>query len=164
MALNKTQLRTDLEALFTAPTESYADAAEAWADAYAVYAANAKSCSTPGAPASLAAAKATLKAVLTTSFSTRTVASDTAGDMAAAFTAFWLVPPVPFSGTTPGVVTAVAGTAALQAALISTWAANLASQVSAAAAAESMAELLDIFTKTVLVTHVAPSACATTIV
>jgi hypothetical protein len=84
--------------------------------------------------------------------------------MAAAFTSFWLTPPVAFVGVTPGIVTAVAGTAVLQAGLLASWAANTADEASAELAAEQMAGLLDAFTHTVVVTHAPPTVCAAPLV
>ncbi len=171
MALNKAGLKTDLQTLFTSPPfdpdhpENLAhDCAAAWASAYAAYAAGARSCQSVG-PASLSTAQSVLASALEATFSTSTTPATTAAQMAAAFTAFWLTPPVAFvGGTTPGVVTGVAGTAALQSGLPTMWAANVAGNLSASDAAQAHADILDIFTKTVLVAHSPPSACAAPVV
>jgi hypothetical protein len=161
MALDKASLKTALESLFTSPPATAADCADAWAAAYRAYAAGAKSCGAPGAPAgaSLDAAKAVLTAALLAAFSGSDPAS-TAAAFATALTAFWLTPPVAFAGATPGAVIAVAGSAALPSALTAMWASNVASAASAADAAQAHADLFDAFTKTVTVAHAPPSACA----
>lgn len=135
------------------------------ADAYADYAAGAVSCS-GGSPTTLAAARPLLELSLGAAFAVPPPASppQTAQSLAAAFTAFWLLPPVVFSGPTPGAVSAVAGTAILQAALLQIWAAipliRPPSGDPAAASAAQHAAALDLFTKTIVVVHVPPSACA----
>src|SRR6185437_16053759 len=130
------------------------DMARKWARAYASYAAGAI---TPlgGSPLtpSLDAAEATLEEALTGIFSNPyQLAPQTASLMAAAFTSFWLLPPVVTTDAPPGLVTAVAGTALLQTALIATWLSNLAGRMSGEQAARGIAAALDAFSRTVLVT------------
>ena len=175
MAYNKAVLKAGIQDLMdnlpTYPGEDYPDAttvandvAQKWADAYATYAADARSCQARP-PTGITTAKATLKTALAASFVAGGPASSTASDMATAFTAFWLTPPITFlGGATPGAVTAVGGTAALQAGLLTAWAANLASNASNSDAAQSMADLLDTFSKTVVAAHAAPSACTAPLV
>lgn len=163
MSLQKQDLELDLEALMSLqPFPASATAAgEKWADIYADYAGGAQSCA--GVPATLAAAKETLRAALGAAFASGVDPATTASMMASAFTAFWLAPPVAFVGTSPGVVTAVGGTAVLSAGFVTTWAANVAAQATASQAAAALATLLDVFTKTVVVTHSAPTACVATL-
>lgn len=140
--------------LMASPGEA-PDMARKWSRAYASYAADA---STPlgGSPlsSSLEAAQATLEGALTGIFSNPlSLLPQTAALMAAAFTAFWFLPPVAtLDGAFPGVVTAVAGTALLQAALIAAWLSNLASRAGAEQAAVGVAAALDAFSRTVVVT------------
>jgi hypothetical protein len=129
------------------------DMARKWSRAYANYAINGQTV-LGGNPVSLDAAQATLQGALTGTFSNPyQLAPQTASSMAAAFTAFWLLPPVAtLDGAFPGVVTAVAGTALLQAALLSAWFSNFASQARAEQAARGIAAALDAFSRTVVVT------------
>lgn len=173
MALDKASLKADLETLFSSPPVVFsspgvvdvpatrAACADAWAAAYRAYAGGARSCGTPGAPAgpSLAAAELVLSGALLAAFSGSDPAS-TAAAFATALTAFWLTPPVAFAGVTPGLVTVVGGTVALPAALAAMWATNVAGSASASDAAQGHADTFDVFTKTVVVTHAPPSACA----
>lgn len=156
--LNKTALASDLTTLFTSPPATRADCASAWTDVYAAYAATAVSCS-GGSPATLVAAKVTLQAALLAAFS-GTNAATTSNAMATAFSAFWLLPPVVFTGPTPGAVIAVAGTALFQSGLLALWATNVADAASAVDAASGHADLFDILTKTVVVAHAPPSVCS----
>lgn len=164
MPLNNASLKTAIQDMATNYPATAAAGAAALSSAYATYAQGALSCG-GGAPvpASITAAQATLTTALTAAFG-NTVAASTAAAMASAFTAFWLTPPVAFVGAPPGAVIAVGGTAALQAALISQWAANIASGASASDAAQGMADALDIFTKTVVAMHGAPITCTAPIV
>ena len=133
-----------------------AEAATKWAAAYKGYASTAMSL-LGGAPipASLSAAESTLKTVLEAAFTAGGGAAPMATSLSTAFTAFWLVPPMAFSGAFPGLVTLVAGTALLQSGLIAAWAqvAALGPGATAAAAAAAHATVLDAFTRTVIVTH-----------
>lgn len=164
MALDKGPLKTALEASLSSYPSTAAAAAAAWAAAYETYAQGGRSCQGAG-PGSLAAAKATLEAALTAAFQDGTAAGASSA-MAAAFTAFWLTPPVTFAGSTPGVVTAVTGTAAFSAALSARFTANAANpNLTFSDAAQGFADDLDlVLTKTVVVTHSAPGACAAPLV
>lgn len=124
------------------------EAGQKWAQAYADYAAAAMS-PVAAPPASLAAGQAVLARALGATFRTSLAAPQTASQMAAAFTAFWLTPPVVFGA---GLVTAVTGTTVLAAGLPGVWAANTASSAPAEPAMQRVAGLLDVFTHTVIVT------------
>ncbi len=147
--LDPTLLEDNILAIFNNPSPSSDGCAEQWAIGYRDYAEGAISCG-GGSPTAgaLDAAQATLKTALTAAFNFNNPPATTATSLAAAFTAFWLTPPVVFTAT--GAVTAVAGTAALSSGLSSLWAAG-ASTAEASAAAH--ASLLSIFTLTVVVTH-----------
>lgn len=161
MALVLADLTSSLTDLFAGrPTRisSAQDAADRWAAAYKAYAAGATSC-LAGAPngASLTAAEATLSAALVAAFSSKDPVT-TVSAFGAAFTAFWMAPPMVFTGALPGVVTAATGAAALQAGLPGVWATIQAMGMScdAAAAASQHATLLDTFTRLVIVLHAPP--------
>lgn len=165
MALNSSALADSLADVFAAPAADFLAAAKGWAGAYAEYAADAQSCqAVPPLPASIEAAQATLQGGLAEAFAAGVDPGSTATGMATALTAFWLLPPVAFTGVTPGIVTAVAGTSLLVTAFVATWAKNTASKASARDAAASMATVLDAFTRTVVVTHAPPTVCASPIV
>ena len=133
-----------------------AEAATKWAAAYKGYASTAMSL-LGGAPipASLSAAESTLKTVLEAAFTAGGGPPAMATSLSTAFTAFWLVPPIIFTGVPPGVVTAVVGTALLQSGLILCWSQIMAMGPAGtpAAAAQAHATVLDAFTRTVIVTH-----------
>lgn len=148
MALLSATLSTQLQNIGFPST--HAAAGQAWADAYEAYAAAAQS--PLGAVGSLAAAKATLAAVLGPAFASQTPATVLSG-IANGLTAFWLTPPVVFAGAPPGAVTVVGGTAALPAALSAVFANNIASKASKPAACDAIATALHTFTLTVIVTH-----------
>jgi hypothetical protein len=160
VAFDKAPLKTGIEAsLETRGTA--AQGAQAWADAYGTYAAGGMSCQAVSAqPAAITAAKAALVSALTSSFGSGS-ASGAAGGMSSAFEAFWLaMVPGSFVGATPGGVTGVGGTSALSSALSSAFNQNKDESSSTSVAAQRFADALDIFSKTVIVTHAAPSACA----
>lgn len=157
--LNKASLKTALQSLFEAPPATKAECADAWASAYKNYASGAQSCQSGSPnPAALTAAEAILSATLLAAFN-GTNASDTATAFSTAMSAFWLLPPVLFSGVTPGLVTVVAGAPALQSALLALWSANVAGNVSAADAAQGHADIFHAFSLTVVVTHAPPTTC-----
>lgn len=161
MALDSSALSDSLASVFAAPAPDFPISAKNWANAYAGYATEAQSCqAVPPVPAAIQAAQATLQATLAAAFAAGIDPVSTATGMASAFTAFWLAPPVLFSGVTPGVVTAVGGAAVLATALVASWTENTLTKASASAAASTMATILDAFTRTVVVTHAPPSACA----
>lgn len=166
MALNVAGLEAALLPIFKNPpfSPNPFDGGRRIADAYADYAAGAVSCS-GGSPTTLAAARPLLELSLGAAFAVYpTTPPQTAQALAAAFTAFWLLPPVVFSGPTPGAVSIAAGTAILQAAFLQIWATipfiRPPSGDPAAVSAAQHAAALDLFTKTVVVLHVPPSACA----
>jgi len=128
-------------------------AAKRQAAAYARYAANALS-PAGGSPTTIAAAQAVLEAALNPICLQHDPSAVQA--MAAAYTAFWFTPPVVFSGATPGVVTAVAGGPALAAGLLAIGAANALSGASEDQATKAIADVFDLFTRTVVVTHTGP--------
>jgi len=138
-------------------------AAKRWARAYAAYAQDAISLG-GAAPIPLAANEAALAAALVPVFANpRNLPPQTAQVYATAFTAFWFAPPVTFpltpAGTPlpppilPGIVTLVGGTIALPSALMAAWASNFATSASDEVAMAKMAQVLDAFTRTVIVTH-----------
>jgi len=162
MALAVSQLEADLRAIMAGPDfpQTGFDAGTRWARAYASYAAGAQSVS-GDSPPSLAANESALGALLGAAFSNPSGdPSQTAGNIAAALTAFWFSPPVVFTGPpVSAIVTAVAGTAVLQAALLSLWASILAApdpDDPAGQAAHLHAAALDVFTRTVVVSHFFP--------
>ena len=130
---------------------THADAGNIWAAKYAAYAADAIS-PMGGAPASLAAAEATLGATLGAAFAAGSPASVISA-FVNGLTAFWLAPPVVFAGTPPGAVTLVGGAPALGPALSATFASNIAGKLSKQACSDAIAAVLDTFTRTVIVTH-----------
>lgn len=174
MPMDVAQLTTDLEDLalgeYIFPGESVgrypasiAEAASAWAAIYRAFAATTTAPSPPGTPvpASLSAAEATLASALALAFAVRPGAIPAlASAISSAVTIFWLTPPVAFAGVSPGVVTAVGGTAALTSALSSAWTANATlfpqGGPSASTAAAQVGSALGAFTLTVLVTHAGP--------
>lgn len=153
MALRAEVIRDGLLALADHPPKSPQEAARRYAEIYARYAADARTV-LGNAPVSLAAAEATLRIALIPVFTgfgrpPQVVAQQ----LAAAYTAFWLLPPVATAGSFPGIVTLVAGTPVLGPALAAIWVANVASMPSARDAAQRLAAAIDIFTKTVIVTE-----------
>lgn len=167
MALDKASLQSALADLFGNVSnfpKTALEAGQRWAKVYADYASKAQSCqAVPPLPASISVAQATLAATLGTAFSAFDPVS-TSTLFANALVAFWLAPPVAFTGTTPGVVTLAPGGPVLQAALAAAWVSNIVNKVSADFAAAQHATLFDTFTRTVVVTHSPPSACALTLV
>lgn len=163
MALVKASLKSALESIFTSFPATRSAAASQWASAYGSYAGAAQSCSGTANPGAISAAQSLLSSSLDSAFSSGNAAS-TAAAIATALTAFWFAPPVVFIGPTPGLVTLVAGTAALQSGLISLWSSNVSGGASASSAAQGHADLFDIFTKSVLVVHVPPAPCSAPLV
>lgn len=157
MALNKANLKTALQNLFTSPPSTVAACAAAWAAAYASYAAGGTSCQ--GVTGTLTGREAALTTALTAAFANTNPANTTAA-MDAAFVAFWTG--VVFSGVTAGAAVAVPGT--LGPALGTMWAANVAGGLSAADCAQAHADVFDVWSKTVVVTHAPPSPCAAPLV
>jgi|SRR5665213_647468 len=148
--LDPNPLTHDIVNIMAAPGAAPA-VARAWARAYANYGSNAIS-PLGGSPLSLEPSRATLETALVGIFSNPyQLPPQTASLMSLAFTAFWFLPPVVTTDTPPGIVTAVAGTALLQTALLSTWLGKFAARASAEQAAVGIAAALDAFTRTVII-------------
>jgi hypothetical protein len=152
VALQSSTLKRGLLDLTHSFPRTYEEAAKRWAEAYATYAKDAQS-PLGGSPATLAAAQAALAAALAPVFATSRDPVTTSARIAAALTQFWLTPPVAFTGTPPGLVTAVLGTAALAAALPPLGASMARSHASADQAMGQLAAAFDAFTRTVIVLH-----------
>lgn len=168
MPLNKSNLEKALRVAFSTPSDNFRDPANRIAKAYTDYAKTATSCAGGSPiPASITAAGKILQKVLEATYMTSRDPVSTISKKAAAFAAFWLTPPVAFTGATPGAVT-VAVPATLQAVLLAITASNAAraaagSAVDAHRTAAQWAKALDLWTKTVVVVHAPPSACASPI-
>lgn len=152
---------------FTQGSREFVEPAKRFASAYARYAKDAQSCQGQGpVAASIAAAQLKLAAWLGVQLPTSRSPLQFVNIFATGISAFWLLPPVAFLGTTPGVVT-VAVPATLQAALLgvitTATAEGKAFSLTPAKVAKLWAKALDAWTKTVLVVHAAPSACTGTI-
>ncbi len=154
MSLNVTTLETGLRSFMAGPNfpSNATDAATRWAAAYKTYASAATS-PMGGGPAPLTGAEAVLKAALLALFVPSSSGAATMAGMGAAFTTFWLSPPVVFGGGPPGAVIAVGGTAALASGLASTGAAVQSGKMSGAQAATLFAAVFHTFTQTVIVMH-----------
>lgn len=152
MALDPNKLRQALTGL---QQQSPVMAGYAWAKAYADYARDAISIA-GGSPLGVDLAQPLLGSTLAGIFSVSKDPFTTAQQMAAAFNAFWFLPPMIFSGASPGVVTAVPGVLALPLALTATWATNLAAKAPADEASQRIAQDLDAFTHSVVVAHTGP--------
>ncbi len=153
MALSLPTLKQGLVQVMKNPARDYVTAAQQWAQAYGSYASAAQSPLGVATPASIQAAQQVLQAALVPVFATSRVLPQTCAQMAQAFTAFWMTPPIVFVGTPPGAVTVVPGAAALPAALASAFGVNFASRAQVDQAAQQLATALDAFTRTVIVTH-----------
>lgn len=151
MALSPDKLGQLLLGLSSSLSKTYLEAGRRWASAYSSYASDAVS-PVGGSPVGLSVVEGILAGLLAMSFSTSHDPVTEAQQLATALTAFWLTPPVVFAGTPPGAVTLVAGGPALQQALVSVWAVNLASRSPADQAMRSVAQAIDGFTRTVVVT------------
>lgn len=161
----RSDLKAALIGLFVSPPAGGATLAEraalsaaAWANVYRTYVADARSCqNVPPTTMALDAAEVALTTALIAAFQgvdPSTLAAATA--TATAFTAFWLTPPVAFGVS--GAVTAVGGTAALQAALTGLWTITPPPSKTPTEAAEDISLALHAFTQTVAVA--APPACS----
>jgi hypothetical protein len=141
---------------FTSNPDPPAVSGPRFAAGYASYAATATSCAGASPlPASIAAAKGILGAALIQAFQTSTDPASSTAQLAAAFTAFWLAPPMAFPSVAPGLVTLVPPT--LQPALLAHFMKPPPS--SNEAAGRAMAKILDTWTKTIVVTHGPTPAC-----
>lgn len=120
MPRNPTTLHDNLRDLVWQPTqalETREATAQAWADAYGAYAAEALGCGTPPSPGAVDAAKARLAPVLAAGL-LGVVASATAQAFEAAFIAFWTG--FVFTGTP----VLLPGTPTLAVALLNQWETN----------------------------------------
>lgn len=164
MSLDKSGLQRSLEKVFKTPAKNFRVPASSLAAAYYNYAKSAASCSGVINPASLAGKQTVLARAIEAAYTTSKSPASSMPLLAAAFAAFWMAPPVAFTGPTPGVVTA-AIPATLLSGLMSVTAIN-ASKAAAGkgspsrAVASQWAKALDAWTKTVLAAHAPPSACA----
>lgn len=161
MSLDVAKLRAGVRRIVRQPGD-FASAGRAWAAAYVPYAQTATSCA-GGSPIGLSARQSLLATALAAAFATSTSPVDAANGIANALAAFWLAPPVPFAGATPGLVT-VAVPTALAAALASQFFVSMATPPRPPdVAADQLAGLLDTWTRTVVVAHGAPAACVSPI-
>lgn len=146
MALNVAQLRSQIQNVFDQKLESIPQISSRIAQAYQAYAVAAQA--PPGAPVILKGSESRLfEQALTSLMQGRQPAPQAAQALGNAITAFWLAPPV-MTGA-GGVVTAVVPAAAV-AKLMSTNV-KVSSQ-----AAMSLAQSLDLMTKTVFVVNPSP--------
>lgn len=162
MALNQEKLRGGLESAFSTPT-SVIDGARRLSTAYFDFALDAQSCAGAVVPAAVYAAKAKLEPQLVSLFQTCRDPGTYTTQLSAYLAAFWLTPPIPFVGPTPGFVT-IAVPTPLQVALFSLIMGSNArtragGSVTAAAQAQQWAQVLAGWTRTVVVAHAPPSAC-----
>jgi hypothetical protein len=158
--LNQNTLAGKLIEFGKQPNEAFI-AGRKMAQAYAAYAGSATSCAGASPlPAAIEAAAAKLGGQLGQTFAASKDPVLTATQMAAAFAAFWLDPPIQFPSAAPGLVT-TAIPATLQAALIATWAQGPSE---GAAAARKLAKVLHKWTKTVIVAHGPTPACVSALV
>jgi hypothetical protein len=146
MALNMGQLRSQIQNVFDQKLESIPQIASKIARAYQSYATAAQA--PPGAPVILKGSESRLfEMALTNLMQGRLPAPAAAQALGSAIAAFWLVPPV-MTGA-GGVCTAVVPQAAV--------AKMMATKVSASSqAALSLAQSLDLMTRTVIVTNPPP--------
>ena len=148
MALNVGQLRSQIQNVFDQRLESIAQIASKIARAYQAYATAAQA--PPGSPVVLKGSESRLLEVaLSNLMRGRLPAPQAAQALGNAVSAFWLLPPV--TTGSGGVVTAVVPQAAV--------AKLAATKVSASSqAALSLAQALDLITRTVFVTNPPPIA------
>lgn len=146
MALNVTQLKSRIQGVFDQRLQSIPQIAAKIAQAYQVYATAAQA--PPGSPVILKGSESRLMEVaLTQLMRSRAPAPQAAQALANAVSSFWLLPPV--TTGSGGVVTTI-----LPAAAISKMQSTKVSASSAAAL--SLAQSLDMMTKTVFVTNPYP--------
>jgi hypothetical protein len=160
--LLSTGLAQDLEQLFSG-TPSYpadhGEAARGFAAAYAAYAAGALAAPTVPVSLSLEAAEPTLAQSIESAFRSAASAGDVnalAAALDTAFVAFWLSPPVQFLPPGPPVVTGLvtlAPPSVLTPLLSALLGAGVTSRASAGSQANSLASVLDGWTRTVIVTN-----------
>lgn len=153
MALDPSKLQRLLQHLAENPSRTPIEAGYAWARAYRQYCDDAIS-PLGGSPTTLDAAELFLATSLAGVFSNLAgPAQVNTNQMALALTSFWLLPPVVFSGTPPGLVTVVPGSVVLPTALFASFSTNLAARATNQQASQRLASDLDAFTRTVIVTH-----------
>jgi len=151
MALNANTLKAEILKVMEENPHTPMECGQKWAQAYLRYAKEAQTAF--GKPSTLPANQLALAASLAIVFSSwATTVPATAQRMAAAFYAFWFAPPVAFTGSFPGAVTAVLmPPQALAQALQVAWLSGFASR-SNDTVAGNIARALDAFTRTVTVT------------
>ncbi len=150
VSLVASTLSGKLQQIATSFPATYQAAGQAWANAYADYAGAAIS-PIGGAPLGISAAKATMAATLAAGFAAQP--APVAPVIGAALLAFWMAPPMTFSGAFPGVVTVVGGAAAVGPALAAAFASNIASKAAVGPSCDAIAAAIHTFTLTVVVTH-----------
>lgn len=164
MPLVSTGLTQSLSDLFSGSPGYPADAgqaARAIAAAYKSYAANALAGTTTPVALSLEGAQSTLEASLASAFQGAQAAgaaglSALAAALDAAFVAFWLTPPVAFAAPPITGVVTMATPGLLQSLFSALFESGVSTQASAPRQASSLANLLDTWTRTVVVTNVPP--------
>lgn len=146
MALNMGQLRSQIQNVFDQQLESIPQIASKIARAYQAYATAAQA--PPGSPVILKGAESRLlESALTSLMLSRLPAPQAAQALGNAISAFWMIPPV--MTTVGGVVTAVVPAAAVGK--------MMATKVKASSqAAMSLAQSLDLMTRTVFVVNPYP--------
>jgi hypothetical protein len=154
--LQKSDLRMSLESMFANPTADFGVAAERLATAYYKYSLQAQSCSGVINPASLAGKKELLRAQIQSTLMSAIDLATATALLSQAFAAYWMAPPVAFIGSSPGAVVAAAP-ATLAAALLVVMTSN--PKRTGAEAADTMAGVLDNWTKTVVAAHTPPTPC-----
>lgn len=156
MALDKAPLKSALQASMASFPETAALAAQGWADAISAHVATGQSPQgVPPTPASIAAGKPSMSSSIATAFQSGS-ASGAASGISSAVALFYAG--LLFVGATPGVVSAVNGTAALGAALSSAFSENSANSATVSEAADRFADAIHACAQTVIVTHAPPSA------
>lgn len=156
--LNTAGLKSDLAEL-AGGVETAADAAGAWADAYASYASDAFAAPLTIVPAGVEAGRATLRTALLGVFSNLSpgrTSAQAAEELQAALTAFWYLPPQTFAGSGTGLITLVPPT--LSALLQTVFAANMAlvGESGQKQAVDSIASAIDAWTRTIVATVTIP--------
>ena len=150
MSLSAANLAGSLQA-FASPggfPKTHQEAGQKWADALTNYWSS--GLATFGAPTMSPGNKVILASTLGSIFASQQAGA--ASKIAAACTAFWLAPPIPWHGIWPGITTAVAGSGSLGPALEAVMQSNIASRASAAAACKAIANAIHAFSLTVTVT------------
>lgn len=157
MPLNPSKLSRSLEQIFHKPAQRPDEIARVWAQAYSGYALDATApLGGSPLPPSIAAGQGLLYTSLMSLFSASRDQVTSAQGYSNFLTAFWMAPPVVFAGAPPGLVTLVPGAAIMAGTLLTVWGQNLVSRASPQQAAQAIAQVLDTFTRTVIVTQLPP--------